>query len=182
MMPGPGCFHPQGRNGDSQNCFRVQGSWWPRSLSVTLRRASHVATSAVGLPSLQDSLTPGHFYKFLLCLRIHFSVWGFPPVWASMKQIGSSTTDHFGITIPVMNIDWRIKAQSGISTRVLGRSCCAPRGSWQLLGFMFFRPPLAVGTLLHFLLTSLILVQCCALFIITMSYDNDNLEAHWFKF
>ena len=68
----PVYFHPLGRNGNSQNCFRVQGNRRLKSLSVTLRRAVQVATSATGLPSLQDSLT------LSICLSCPVSKNSFP--------------------------------------------------------------------------------------------------------
>lgn len=174
-------FNLLGRNGDSPICFRTQGDRWPGSLSLTLRCAGQVATCTMGIPSLPRQPDLEYFSKLFLCLKNSFPNSGFPPVCAFIKQKGSSRIHHLGITVSIMNIYWTIQVQLGISTRVPGGSCLH-RGAAG--GFSVPRPfcsLLAVGTMLPFTLNSAILVQYWALFTRTMSYDNYNLETHWFR-
>lgn len=133
----PVYFHPLGRNGNSQNCFRVQGNRRLKSLSVTLRRAGQVVTSATGLPSLQDSLTlsiclscpvsKNSFPNFRLpsCLSIHK---------AKRIQHNTSLGDHSSY------YEYLPDNSSTVGNRHQGprRKLFAQRSSWQILVFMFF--------------------------------------------
>ena len=174
-------FNLLGRNGDSQNYFRAQGDRWPRSLSLTLRCAGRVAHLYNGhpIPTRQRDLE--YFSKLLLCLKNSFPSSGSPPVCAFIKQKGSSTIHHLGITVHIMNIYRTIQLQLGISTRVPGGSCLHKGAAGSFSVPRSFCSLLAVGTILPFSLNSAILVQYCALFTLTMSYDNYNLETHWFR-
>lgn len=129
------------------------------------------------IPTGQPDLE--YFSKLLLCLKNSFPNSGFPPVCAFIKQKGSSTTHHLGISVHIMNIYWTIQVQLGISTSIPGGSRLHKGAAGSFSVLCSFCSLLAVGTMLPFTLNPAILVQYCALFSLTMSYDNYNLETHW---
>lgn len=161
-------FRPLGRNGNSQNVFGAQENRQPSNMQVMWpppRWASRPYKTAWPRAFLQVALMSEGSFPY------------FPPtVWAFVKHKGYHTIDrrehtsYYGYLLVV------IQAQPRISTRVLEKKLlCTEEQLACFYVLLFIIGSVNYATLY---LTPAILVQCCALFIVTMSYDNDNLETH----
>ena len=88
------------------------------------------------IPTRQPDLE--YFSKLLLCLENSFPNSGFPPVCAFIKQKGSSTIHHLGITVCIMNIYQTIPSAVGNKHQGPGRKLFTQRSSWRLLSSTSF--------------------------------------------